>query len=79
MAEPSKFRRADISARGRCIACGCVGEQFGASRGASGACFDEAAADKRGGGGVDAVAGTHHDNTDGAPSKIGRASCRERV
>lgn len=66
MAESAKFRRADISARGRCIACGCVGEQFGASRGASGACFDEAAADKRGSGGVDVAAGAHRDGASGA-------------
>ena len=65
MAESAKFRRTDISARGRCIACGCVGEQLSAGRGASGACFDEAAADKRGGGGVDAVAGAHRDGAGG--------------
>lgn len=66
MVESTKFRRADISARGRRVACGCVGEQFGAGRGASGARFDETAADKRGGGGVDAVAGAHRDGAGGA-------------
>ena len=66
MVEPTKFRRAGVGASGRRIACGCVGEQFGTSRGASGARFDEAAADKRGSGGVDAVAGAHRDGAGGA-------------
>lgn len=66
MVEPTKFRRAGVGASGRRIACGCVGEQFSASRRASGVSFNKTATDERGSGGVDVVAVANRDGASGA-------------
>ena len=66
MVEPTKFRRADAGASGRRIACGCMGEQFGASRGASGVSFNKTATNERSSGSADVAAVTNRDGASGA-------------